>query len=349
MGHRSARSDRPRVFAAEIGRLLRFIDRPDLAPELGLPSALLGDPEATVPIDVWYDFVEAVTVASGDPFLGLHFGIKSQVDFREAAGAMRLMILSSDTLRVAVDRALRYQSYWNDAEHYQLDERDGKLVVRYATCGPRRPAHVQLAEKTAAQAVRFVRVAVPGNVPDAVRFPHPRRAGAEELTRLLGVEPSFDFACTEIVFQSWVFDTKLPSADAVLFRVLDRHLAERVRDAKSGGSHADRARKAIADYLHREELTIDAVARVLGTSARTLQRRLSSEGTSFRDLVDEVRRSRAIALLDTGASVAELSLHLGYAEETTFYRAFRRWTGATPDSWRSRQGHDPHHRDSSLS
>jgi AraC-like DNA-binding protein len=52
-------------------------------------------------------------------------------------------------------------------------------------------------------------------------------------------------------------------------------------------------------------------------------------------LVDEVRRSRALALLDHGASVPELLLLLGYSEDTTFYRAFRRWTGATPEAWRA--------------
>jgi AraC-like DNA-binding protein len=187
--------------------------------------------------------------------------------------------------------------------------------------------------------VRFVRAVAP-DVGLGVRFPHPRRPGSDEVARVLQCEPSYGSGTwTEVAFPSSVLDVKLPTADEILFSVLDRQLAERLRDLSALAPYSDRARKAIADYLHREELTIDAVARILGTSGRTLQRRLGDERTSFRELIDEVRTSRALALLDRGASVAELALLLGYAEESAFYRAFRRWTGATPESWRAAHAH----------
>jgi AraC-like DNA-binding protein len=331
----AAPNDRPRIFAAEIRRLLRFAEHPELADRFDLSSETLEDPEAKVPIDVWYDIVEAATAATGDPYLGLHFGSQSLAGYRDNAGPVGLLILASDSLRVAFDRTLRYQKYWNEAERYEIVERDGRYTVRYMPWGPPRPAHVQLAEKTAAQVVRFVRGAVRGCVPEALRLPHGVRPGSEEIARILGREPSFGAAATEIVLASSVLDARLPTADAALFRVLDRSLAEQIRGVSRDSNVADRARKAIADYLHREELSIDMVARVIGTSERTLQRRLTRERTSFRDLVDEIRRSRALALLKEDASVAELAFMLGYAEETAFYRAFRRWTGSTPESWRS--------------
>src|SRR6185436_9097562 len=113
------------------------------------------------------------------------------------------------------------------------------------------------------------------------------RPGSEEIGRVLGREPSFGAPATEVVIASSVLDAKLRTADAVLFRVLDRRLAEKIRAVTPDSGIADRARKAIADYLHHEELSIDVVAKVLGASERTLQRRLGEEGTSFRDLVDE--------------------------------------------------------------
>jgi AraC-like DNA-binding protein len=329
-------SDTPRIFAADIGRLLRFIDRLDLADRLGLDRALLDDREGKVPVDLWYDVVEAATEASGDDFLGLHFGNHTQAHFRKTAGALRLLLLSSDTLRVALDRAWRYQRYWNEAERYELEEDDGVFAVRWAPWGVPRPAHVQLAEKTAAHIVRFARYAVP-DARIAVRLPHPRRAGDEEVAGVLQCEPSYGGSWAEVSIPASVLDARLPTADAVLFSVLDRQIAERLRDGEV--RYADRARKAIADYLHREGLTIDDVARTLGTSGRTLQRHLNNEHTSFRDLMDEVRRSRAIAAIDKGASTSELVLLLGYSEESTFYRAFRRWTGGTPEAWRAERGH----------
>jgi AraC-like DNA-binding protein len=329
----------PPVFAADIGRLLRFIDRVDLADEIGLDRAVLDDREGKVPVDLWYDVVEAASEASGDDFLGLHFGNHTQTNFRDSAGAMRLLLLSSDTVRISVDRAWRYQRYWNEAERYEIEEYDGLFAWRYGSWGALRPAHVQLAEKMAAHVVLFVRWASPGALPAAIRFAHARRAGDEEVARVLCCEPSYNGSWgAEVVFPSSVLDARLPTADEILFSVLDRQVAERLRDLSAVVRFSDRARKTIADYLHREELTIDVVARVLGTSGRTLQRRLNDERTSFRDLMDEVRRSRALAAIDRGASTSELVLLLGYSEETTFYRAFRRWTGGTPEAWRAHRG-----------
>jgi AraC-like DNA-binding protein len=170
-----------------------------------------------------------------------------------------------------------------------------------------------------------------------VSFPHARRPGDEELGRLLGCETKFGCDATELVLPAAVLDARLPTADAVLFRVLDRHLAERLREVTIASPFPDRVRKVIVDYLHRERLSRREVARILDCSEQTLHRRLTDDGVSFRGLVDEARRSRAVALLGSGAGVPELAAMLGYAEATAFYRAFKRWTGTTPEIWRSTQ------------
>ncbi len=110
---------------------------------------------------------------------------------------------------------------------------------------------------------------------------------------MLGCEPQFGRDWTEVVLPATVLDARLPTADAVLFRVLDRQLAERVKEVTPESPFADRVCKVIVDYLHRERLSLAAVARIVGCSERTLQRRLTDAGTSFRGLVDEARRSRA--------------------------------------------------------
>lgn len=328
----------PRVVANEIPRILRFIERPELARELGLCEDLLADPEGRVAIDVWYGFVEAAVKVSGDPFLGARFGVRIGKYFRDTAGAVGLMLLSSDTLRVAVDRLTRYQRWWNEGERYEVEERRGRLTIRYLPWGPFRPAHVQVAEKVAGQLLFGARFANGGSLDARVHFAHPARPGSGEVGRLLACEPLFGSPSNEIVLPSAVLDAKLPTADAALFRVLDRHLAERIRNTTPESLFADQVRSAVSDYLHRERLTIGTIAKIVRCSERTLQRRLRAEGTTFRELVDEVRNSRAVALLQRGASIAEICLLLGYAEETTFYRAFKRWTGATPESWKASFG-----------
>jgi AraC-like DNA-binding protein len=81
---------------------------------------------------------------------------------------------------------------------------------------------------------------------------------------------------------------------------------------------------------------ISAVARELGVSERTLQRRLGGEGASFQLLLTAVRRTRARELLaDPALDIDEVALLLGYEDQNSFFRAFRLWEGETPSNRRA--------------
>lgn len=76
------------------------------------------------------------------------------------------------------------------------------------------------------------------------------------------------------------------------------------------------------------------VADALGMNKRTLQRRLASEGTRFRDLLEGCRRDEAVnCLVDRGMPVHAVSARLGYSQPAHFARAFRRWTGRSPSDY----------------
>jgi AraC-like DNA-binding protein len=80
------------------------------------------------------------------------------------------------------------------------------------------------------------------------------------------------------------------------------------------------------------------VSRDLATSARTLQRRLAAEGTSYQAVLDRVRRQAAEGYLaDSTLSAGEVGYLLGYSEPAAFHRAFKRWNGAAPAEWRKRK------------
>jgi AraC-like DNA-binding protein len=89
--------------------------------------------------------------------------------------------------------------------------------------------------------------------------------------------------------------------------------------------------RIVADRLLDGEPPLEAVAKQLGKTERTLRRSLADEGVSYRVLVEEVRRRRADELLaDPAVSVAEVAFALGFSEHAAFTRAYKRWTGATP-------------------
>lgn len=84
----------------------------------------------------------------------------------------------------------------------------------------------------------------------------------------------------------------------------------------------------------------DVIANNMAMSSRSLQRKLQQEGSSFQQLFDEYRHQRSLLLLqDKQVSLADIAQQLGFSENSTFYRAFKRWQGITPGEYRQRQLH----------
>src|SRR5580704_11743464 len=103
----------------------------------------------------------------------------------------------------------------------------------------------------------------------------------------------------------------------------------------AGRSLRDDLRPVLAARMTGGDMNIDAVARRRVTATRTLQRRLARTGTSFDALRDDARKLAAeLYLSDATLSITEIAYLLGYSEPTGFHRAFRRWHGTTPESFR---------------
>lgn len=98
---------------------------------------------------------------------------------------------------------------------------------------------------------------------------------------------------------------------------------------------AEQIRYVLQSILSTGEARLEVVARLLGQHPRSLQMALQRQGHSFRDLLDQVRYAEARQQLRLSAqSITDLALHLGYADETAFSRAFKRWSGTAPQLWR---------------
>ena len=84
------------------------------------------------------------------------------------------------------------------------------------------------------------------------------------------------------------------------------------------------------------QLSMVDISEFMNCSTKTLQRKLSSEGTSFREITQQIRFTKAIELLDRNLEVREISQYLGYEEVSNFIRAFKNWTGVSPGAYRNR-------------
>ncbi len=132
-------------------------------------------------------------------------------------------------------------------------------------------------------------------------------------------------------------DAKRPflSSSASMWAAFEPQLRRRLGELNANASAEERVRAALLEALPSGRGSRREVAKMLGTSERSLSRSLRHENTSFRELISKVRRDLAIHYLESsGKSSAEIGFLLGFDHVNSFYRAFRGWTGTTPETVR---------------
>jgi AraC-like DNA-binding protein len=124
-------------------------------------------------------------------------------------------------------------------------------------------------------------------------------------------------------------------ADPWLRALVEQRARALLEQLGPGTAFAARVAVAVGYAIQRGSVGLEVVARELAIGSRTLQRRLATEGRTFRAVVDDARRELAQQYLaDRGQSVADVALLLGFSEQAAFHRAFVRWTGITPGQFR---------------
>jgi AraC-like DNA-binding protein len=299
---------------------------------LGLAEEALADVEARLPIELVARAWQLAADATADRDFGLHL-----VE-RVPAGAFDLLeyvTRSCDTWGEALARLSRYYRLLEDAAEIRV-EADGDRaslvhdLVDPAWIGPRHGV-----ESLLATLVKQGRRAHGDFTVHEVRFRHPEPADVSEHRRFFRAPLSFGARASGFTFDRRWLDAPQPAADTGLRAVLDRQASAWLARLPTTPDLRARARRAVVQLLPGRALGIDAVARAMGTSRRTLQRGLAAEGASFQTVVDEVRSTLAVEHLAGGrTTIAEVAFLLGFSEPRAFHRAFRRWTGTTPDVYR---------------
>ena len=130
-------------------------------------------------------------------------------------------------------------------------------------------------------------------------------------------------------------DLPLISRNDEMWEQIEHGLEESFVRAIAEPSTAARVRQALVDGLPGGQATADQIARTLALSKRSLQRKLQDEGLSFKDVLEETRRAMAMNYLhNTEMNVQEIAYLLGFKDPSSFFRAFRGWTGQTPQAMR---------------
>ena len=326
----SVRSVRP-----VIGRLHALgLDVKAVLSAAGVDPGALDDAEARMPhvaaLAIWRE----ASRRSGDDVFGLHVA----EDIRPGAfDVLDYAIRASITLGDGLERLVRYHRILHDGAVVELRVEEDSAWLQ-PVLPPETPAALprQVAEFIVAAWLVVARQATALDfAPLEVHFRHPPPADQAEHRRLFRAPVRFSSAANGLRIARNLLDAPLVKSDAGLCAVLDQYVRERLARIPPTSALSHRVRHIVAAGLSNG-IDSDAVARKLHMSRRTLHRQLASEGTSFKKVVDDLRRELAAQYLgERRVAIAEIAFLLGFSEASAFHRAFKRWNGSTPADYRS--------------
>ncbi len=302
----------------------------------GLPSSSIGDPKHRMPLSNFYSVWEHVVQALDDPAAPIAVVRRRRLEDLHVLG---FVVMSSESIRVAIERVVRFQSLlsnvscWSMVEeeawarvscsHITLDRLGGRLSTEAAVC----------------MFAHSLRQVYGGNFPiERVSFSHRGPRDTRAFEEFFEAPVEFGAETDGFSFSRYVLDAAAPPlANPQLSAFFEDH-ANQLLATMPAVDLVSQTRGAIAAELEVGEATMPGVARRLGTSPRTLRRQLKERAASFRELVEDVRKQRAAQLLRRPKiTLEEVALKLGFSEISAFSRAFKRWFGTTPGAFRTAQ------------
>lgn len=323
-------SDLPGAYLRDVIELAgRWHVRPEqLVRGLPVKLATLADPATRVPLPVFAEIVQRAQALTGEPALALYLGWQVRLS---SHGFLGFAAMTAETLADAGALAVRYAATRTTAlglALYVEGDTVSLVIEERAELGALRELAVISLMILLWQAGQgLTGRTLMGSAECA--FPQPAwLAKVPFATSII----QFDRPAHRLVFARALLDLPVKTADPVATQ-LARAQCERELAAIADAGLVGRVRAAVESGAS----DLQAVAKQLRMSTRTVKRRLAERGTTFRDVVDDLRRQRALLLIeDRGLSIDDIAGRLGYTETPNFTRAFRRWTKTTPAAYRAR-------------
>jgi len=305
--------------------------------ELGLDSGFFEEPENRLFYRSGGRLVTRWVEASGCPYYGLRVGQRAGL---AAMGAVGYLVQSAPSVRAALDAL---------AQHLQVHDSGGLVDVEvdgtFASLGYTVVQHGvdgvdQIQDLSMAVAVNILRALCGSDwVPTEVVFAHRRPVEPEPFRQFFRCPIRFDAERTAVVFRRELLGQPPLGADPLLHRLMTDLIRE--LEARAKPDWVGSLRPLLRTMVVSPDCSLSALAKRVGVHSRTLNRRLGDAGTSFLQLREEVRYTVARQLLEnTTSSTAQIASRLGYADSSSFCRAFKRWSGTGPAKWRSAHATD---------
>ncbi|MGJ8670487.1 MAG: AraC family transcriptional regulator [Oceanococcus sp.] len=304
---------------------------------VGLSSVDIQDVQRRLPCAIHEQLLIHLAALSQDPLFGLNAGRTVQPGFWSVLG---YILINCASLGEAMGRVVTYEKLVGDLGVSEVEPLGDRLRMSWH-CRQAAPlAKRHMVENVLASWYSYAQwVTDTEQSPVQVDFEHeqPQGVALQRYQDFFACPVFFNQAKSGIVIDQAMLQLPLRQADATLLCTLENHAQEQLaalsRDAQSWSALVQ---KELSRQLQYGAVSKSVTAQQLGVSERTLQRHLSSDGTSYQQILDALRQHLAQQrIADAELSFAAIAEALGFAETASFHRRFKAWTGMTPGEYRA--------------
>ena len=305
-------------------------DSAGLLARFRIPPDALDSDDAVIPALAAGRVLETAAAELACPDLGLRLAGQQNA---AVLGPLAIAIENAPTFGAALDTASHFLFVHSPALTVALvpdpSGRAGVVAIRYAGSAAD-PLPPQVADLGLGLLHRIITLLHDGGYGlRSVHLPHPPLAPVARYTGFFGADVRFDRPAAVLRVPQSLGETPVPGGNQVLREVALDYM--RTHFPAPEQTVEDRVRRVLTQSLGSSPVGIGAVARLLRTHPRTLQRRLAAEGTTFEAILDDVRRAAAYRLItQTDLSLTQVTAMVSLAEQSALSRAARRWFGLSP-------------------
>jgi AraC-like DNA-binding protein len=329
----------PAVLASAATGIVSFIERyggdiDGIFGNAGIAPDMAGCPTLRLRLASFCGLFEEAARRTRNDNFGLWFG--NQFQPRDL-GLWGYAAIAAPTVGGALATLVDLFGYHQESSVMRLARDTGGLArLTYQITAPEIVERRQDAELSLGMFLNVLREGLgPTWAPEEVHFVHPRPVAWREHEAAFAAPVLFGQPANALLFPPEVLDRPMPARDARLMSVMSTCLVALATHRPESAGLFDRVREAIRERLPVGWPALDQVSGALRVPATAIRRELGAHGVTYRDLIEATRRDLALSYLgQRQLPLTEIAFLLGYSELSAFTRAFTRWTGTCPRTWR---------------
>ncbi|MFT3921311.1 MAG: AraC family transcriptional regulator [Myxococcales bacterium] len=268
---------------------------------------------------------------TGEPGLGFYYGLQLKLS---SHGAVGMLAMTSATLRDAMQVLTRFAALRSPNLRFLHYDEGEHAVLELIDAQPEPALRIFVVEFMFTALSQMARTLLGRPITGSVELAYPEPAYFPRFAHLWPGPARFDQTRHRMLLPRARLDDALQMADSVTAKQIEKECEEELSRCVQPDSFLSDLRRMV--LAHPDQFpSLERMAAQRHVSERTLKRQLQAHGTTYRQVVDELKRERAIVLLSNPKLGAQqVGQALGYADPANFHRAFRRWFGVSPDAWR---------------